>query len=345
MRLPAAALLLAVGMAPAHALCDVATGERPSRTPFFLGIEPMDGPAEVFCKLQQLKGRYRVNLQFRDTGVDRTKEFSFDGARGLGPEHLTTFLQSLFPTERGPEFDPVDGKPFPKVLKHVVQGRASQVPGGGDLQIPDVWQGARQFMLWEKFAIRLRPMPAPLEGFTLTVNFRPSPGRFVMEASGRRPSLHFRAWKPRLPIGSSINSACSEEIPICKDLPEVVPVRMSHEVEEVRLDLEGDNLAAPAEQTLTNLETRYRRHLASSNMRDFDPVRGRGHVEIRDGTTVITGESFPPERGKIGPSRVSVVYAEEQSPDSYRARIDNYFREFRDALVRQQSIDRKARTY
>lgn len=343
MRLVAAAILLALGALPARAACDVTTGERPSRTPFFLGIEPMDGPAEVFCKLQSLKGHFRVNLQFVDTNVDRTREFDFDGARSLGSEQFSSFLQSLFPTEKGPEFDPVDGKPFPKVLKNVVQGRAPQTPDGAELQIPDVWGGARQFMLWERFAIRLRPLPAPLENFSLIVNFRPSAGRFVMEASGKRPSLYFRAWKGRLPIGSAINKACSEQVPLCENLPEVVPVRMSYEVEDVRLELEGENLAVPAEQTLSTLEARYAGMVQSTNMRNFDPVRGRGRVEIRDGSTLIVGESFPPARGKIGPSRVSVVYREETDESSYRVRVDKYFREFRDALVRQQSIQRPAR--
>lgn len=343
MRLAAAVLLLAFGTIPTKAVCDVSTGERPLRTPFFLGIEPMDGPAEVFCKLQSLKGHYRVNLQFLDTNVDRTKEFDFDGARGLGAEHLSDFLQSLIPTAKGPEFDPVDGKPFPKVLKNVVQGRAPQTPDGSELQIPDVWSGARQFMLWERFAIRLRPLPSPLDGFSLIVKFRPSAGRFVMEASGKRPSLYFRAWKGRLPIGSAINHACSEQIPICENLPEVVPVRMAYEVDEVRLELEGENLAVPAEQTLTTLEKRYAGLVQSSTMRNFDPVRGRGRVEIRDGSTVIVGESYPPARGKIGPSRVSVVYKEETDDSSYRAHVDKYFRDFRDALVRQQSIESRAK--
>jgi len=343
MRMAAAALLLALATTPAKAACDVSTGERPLRTPFFLGIEPMDGPAEVFCKLQSLKGHYRVNLQFLDTNVDRTKEFDFDGARSLGAEHLSNFLQSLFPTEKGPEFDPVDGKAFPKVLKNVVQGRAPQTPDGSELQIPDVWSGARQFMLWERFAIRLRPLPAPLEGFSLIVNFRPSAGRFVMEASGKRPSLYFRAWKGRLPIGSAITHTCTEQIPICEGLPEVVPVRMSYEVDEVRLELEGENLAVPAEQTLTTLEKRYAGRVQSTNMRNFDPVRGRGRVEIRDGSTVIVGESYPPARGKIGPSRVSVVYKEETDEGSYRVHVDKYFRDFRDALVRQQSIESRSK--
>lgn len=301
---------------------------------FFLDIHPTDGPLEAWCRLQRLTGEYRVNIAFMDTGAHRTREIAFDGQQSLPQEDFLYFLQSLLPIQDGPAKDP-DGMPFPKVLERAVQGGASLTPNGVDLSMPDIWPGAKATFLWERMAIRVRPVKIGGGDFAVSVVFKPSRGRFVRQINGQETAFLFHGWRGRLDTGNAIiGKKCSDLVPYCAELPDVVPIYGSWVLDEIVLEAEGETLSNVAEYVLKALVSSNAGHQISSNIDRFDPVAGTAKVEIKTGPMLILGEAFR-HKTKIGTGRILIRYKErEDIPGSFAKELDDVFIGYREYLLR-----------
>jgi hypothetical protein len=323
----AAAGLFAIATAgTAHAACPAPFAA--DRT-FYKGISPSDGPLEVWCRIQSTPGEYLIDAFFADTNVHRARKFTFHGqGRELGPEVFQEFIQSMIPYRDGPAVDP-DGMAFSRVLQRVVQGSASATPSKPSYQLsaPPQTPGGKAAMLWETFAIRMKPVNVGGTDFALTIKFQPSPGRLLYETQDGLPGLIVGGWKERLDLGDYFNKSCSPMIPACKDLPEIVPIHFAMAVEKVILQADGPDLSNVADMVLKKIDADTPGTKVGTDPNTFDPVKGIAKREISDLPFVVTVEAKA-ENGKPRTSQLGVVWEQRQGQGmSYAERLSTQFSE------------------
>lgn len=296
---------------------------------FYKGISPSDGPLEVWCRVQSTPGEYVVDAYFADTGVHRARKFTFLGqGRELGPEVLQEFIQSLIPYQDGPAIDS-DGMAFSRVLQRVVQGSASATPSNPSYQLsaPPQTNAGRAAMLWETFALRIKPININGTDFALTIKFQPSPGRLLYETMDGMPGLVVGGWKERLDLGDYFAKSCSPMIPACKDLPEIVPIHFAMAVEKVILQADGPDLSNAADLILKTIDATTPGTKVGTDPNTFDPVKGTAKREISDLPFVVTVEAKA-ENGKPRTSQLVVVWEQRQGQGmSYAERLSTQFSE------------------
>lgn len=329
----AAGLLAIAAVGTANAACPAPFAA--DRT-FFKGISPSDGPLEVWCRIQSTPGEYVVDAFFADTNVHRARKFTFHGqGRELGPEVLQEFIQSMIPYRDGPAIDP-DGMAFSRVLRRVVQGSASATPSKPSYQLsaPPETPAGKAAMLWETFAIRMKPVNIGGTDFALTVKFQPSPGRLLYETQDGMPGLVVGGWKERLELGDYFTKACSPMIPACKDLPEIVPIHFAMAVEKVILQADGHDLSNIADMVLKKIDADTHGTKVGTDPSTFDPVKGTAKREISDLPFVVTVEAKA-ENGKPRTSQISVVWEQRQGQGmSYAERLSTQFTERVNNMIR-----------
>lgn len=322
----AAGLLALAACTAAEAACPAPFA--PDRV-FFKGISPSDGPLEVWCRIQSVPGEYVVDAYFADTNVHRARKFTFLGqGRELGPEVLQEFIQSMIPYQDGPAIDS-DGMAFSRVLQRVVQGSASATPSKPSYQLsaPPQSLAGRAAMLWETFALRVKPINIDGTDFALTVKFQPSPGRLLYETQSGMPGLVVGGWRERLNLGDYFNKSCSPMIPACKDLPEIVPIHFAMAVEKVILQADGEDLSNAADKVLKRIDATTPGTKVGTDPNTFDPVRGTAKREISDLPFVVTVEAMA-ENGRPRTAKLTVVWEQRQGQGlSYAERLSAQFTE------------------
>jgi hypothetical protein len=286
-----------------------------------------------------------VDAYFADTGVHRGRKFTFYGqGRGLGPEVLQEFIQSMIPYKDGPAID-ADGMAFSRVLQRVVQGSASETPSKPSYQLsaPPQTPAGKAAMLWETFAIRMKPVNINGTNFALTVKFQPSPGRLLNEAQYGMPSLIVGGWKGRLELGDYFSKACSPMIPACNDLPEIVPIHFAMAVEKVILQADGPDLSNAADLILKSIDATTPGTKVGTDPGTFDPVKGTAKREISDLPFVVTVEAKA-DNGKPRTSQIVVVWEQRQGQGlSYAERLSTQFSERVSAMIRGMGLQNAAR--
>ena len=333
----AAGLLALATAGTAHAACQPPfTSDRL----FFKGISASDGPLEVWCRMQAVPpGDYVVDAFFVETGVHRASKFAFYGqGRELGPEVLQQFVQSMIPAADGPAIDP-DGMAFSRVLQHVVQGSASETPSkpSYQLSIPPELQAGQAAMLWETFALRMKPVNIDGTDFTLTVKFVPSAGRLLYETLDGVPGLIVYGWKERFELGDYFTKTCSPMIPACKVLPDQVPIHFAMQVEKVILQADGPDLSAAADRILRKFGAEVPGTKVGTDPTTFDPVRGTGHLEISDLPFVVTVDALA-ENGQPRTRTLRITWEQRQGQDlSYAERLGKQFTERVNGMIRGMS--------
>lgn len=332
------AMFLALATGCAQAACPMPFGQ--TDRPFFLDILASDGPLEVFCRIQRYPGPHRLNVLFMGTQVSKTFDLDFKGTGAEIPgQEFAQLLQSVLPAVKGPAKDE-NGVPFSRVWSRVVQGSASATPGERPwrLAMPPETAVGQAAMLWERMAIRLKPIRLADVDFTLSVEMKPDPGRLMYEVAGM-PGLVVGAWKGRLALGSNFRPECSGMLPLCADLPETVPVHFAMSVSKVILEASGENISVAADAVLKKMAATTPGRFIGDDPNQFDLVRGQARYEIEDNPFLVTVEAIP---GKVGVATIRVTWQQREGQgQSWGERSWKAFEAQRDALTRAQSSQRR----
>lgn len=341
--LPVAALaaLLTLSAGAASAACPAALSQG-TDTPFYLGIAPSDGPLDVFCRVQQFPGKHKITVTFTETKVQRSFDLNFPGeGRELEPEVFRQFMQSLIPSGKAPAID-ADGMAFSRVLENVAQGAATETPlNKVVLSIPPNNAAGLALMIWEPMQITVEPMYLDGVPFTLTVNMEPRAMRLMHETLYGIQGLVVGGWRERLaPFGPHLERSCTAAIPICKDLPEVVPIHFAYQVESVLMVATGEDLSQNAERIMKllarNMNGRGQR--TGDDPNNFDLVRGVAKMSIQDLPFEVAVDA---SSSKVKTTRLAIRWRQVRGQGlSWQERSANQFLQVRDQMNRNASAMR-----
>lgn len=335
----ALAFFLAAGTA--HAQCPVPADPPDDGVRFFLGMQPSDGPLDVWCRLQALNGKYRLDVSFSDFangpsdfGPHRAFDMEFSGRPERPRRELADLIQSLLPTGDGPPKDE-NGQAFPAVLAKTVQGTAAKTPDGQALGLPPDYPRSRELFLASPLTIRLRTLKMAGSDFTLEVYFKPSVARFMMALSGQAEDLTFAAWKGRVVQGSMIGE-CGSAVPDCKGLPDVLRVHAAWQFDRVIIRSDpGTRLSATAMTLLGQIAADNARFVSENTMDRFDPAVGDGRIAATDGVREVIAVSEPDGSGTAGSRGVKAMWREkpEKPKQTYAGRMAEWAAQARRSLV------------
>ena len=194
--------------------------------------------------------------------------------------------------------------------------------------------------MWEPMQIRVKPMYLDGVPFTLTVNMEPSGMRLMSETLyGVQPFI-VGAWSERLPLGNHFVHSCTAAIPICKDLPEVVPVHFAYQVESVLMVAEGEDLSQSAERIMkllaANMNGRGQR--TGDDPNNFDLVRGVAKMTIQDLPFEVAVDA---SSSKVKTTRLAIRWRQVQGQGlSWQERSSQQFLQLRDQMNRSASAMR-----
>lgn len=318
-------LFTAIGLSPAVATasdpsvaapspCLTPDVSRPRQINWFLGLSPSDDLLTAWCRIQELPGNVRFNVQWPVTGAHKSWDTSF--STKLPASRIVDLVQSLLPTDdKNPISD--SGVPFADVLQNAVELDAPTAPDGTVLGFAPAHPAARQIVLWEPLGLRIKPVVIAGQEFTLSVYLRPNLGMLALGLTGRATDVQVKGWSGRLRLGNFFKTECSEYFPDCATLPEVVTMHMPLIVDEIRLDATGDNMTKAAVSIGTQL---YRNNMfltPVNPMESFDTDNGRGVYTLHDGSSTL---DFKAE-GTGGTKKISIIYKAVPGKDTLKQKL------------------------
>lgn len=304
---------------------------------FFLGIEPSDGILDVWCRIQSLKGKTRVRIEFPAVGAGRTTEFEFTGSPTLPREALASYIQSLLPARAdAPARDPIDGMPFAAALDGIVQAAATRTPDGQMLGLPTAWPSSKALALWQPVILRARPLYIGGKEFALGVLFKPSPGRFLMSVQGQSEQFILKAPNSRTMRFKKFldNEECSGLIPACKDLGETLDVHTAWVVDQVMLIAEGGNLSGATQVLFPQIASSNHNWVEYNSMRRFSVPHGEAEVEARDGARELQALAIGDDAKITGTSKITVIWKERPNvKGTYASNLYDWTQKTRSSLL------------
>lgn len=212
------------------------------RINWFLGLSPRDDLLTAWCRLQTIQGSIKFNMLFPTSQSSKTWETSFDGR--LPARRIAELIQSLLPVDGSKKS--ASGEDFSKVLENVVQLEAKNAPDNSDLAFAPEHPFAKELVLWEPIYLRVKPILLGGQEFTLSVKLVPNLGMLSLGLQKQATDVQFDGWKGRLKLGNFFSGDCSDLIPDCKQLPNVVKFHAPWVVTGVELHAVGDNMTAAA---------------------------------------------------------------------------------------------------
>lgn len=337
MKLLLAGMFFFAGTFAAAAACDAPATQSNDRIQFFLGIEPSDGPLDVWCRIQSLQGAFKVNVWFpaKEVNAHKSMDVVFDGTPSRDRMEFATFLQSILPTTaetiRGE-----NGADFGIVLESAVQGLADRAKDGQELGFSSKYDMSREIALWEPMTLRVRPVMIAGIEFTLEVSFKPSVGRFIEALEGHADDLILRGYHERvLRNAGVVRTSCPPEVPDCLDLPkDVIDLHAPWVLQDVIIRADGKSLSAAAISVLGNIEAQYRDLMGFSIMQQFKPTVGDARFEVSTVNREILARADADPDGTSGSSNVRVMWRERpQTPTTYDSALRAYALSAREAMV------------
>jgi len=297
---------------------------RADRISWFYGFSPADDLLTAWCRLQAIPGKVRFNVLFTATGMHRTWETSFDGSV-LPATRIVEIIQSLLPVADGPAVDE-NGMEFHKVLRNVTQLAAPETPGGTKLAFPPSHPASRELILAEPVALRVRPVMLAGQEFTMTVLLRPNLGLLALGLQGKATDVVLHGWKGRMNVGSLFGGKCSNQVPLCEGLPEVVRFHAPWVVHRVTLEANGENLTSAAVAIISQLTASHAGFLGGTQpIRSFNQKNGSGRFTITDGLSVLL---FEAKGGPGGTKRIVLTWEERKEKGTVQDFLANAFTDY-----------------
>jgi len=327
--------IIALGLsfaAPALAACTAPAAPAGDGIHFLLGIQPSDGLLDVWCRVQALRGQYKVDIFFPEVGAHKSFTTTFDGQGSHSREELGQFIRTLLPTTDGPAKDE-NGMAFPQVLTVVAQASAAQAPDGQPLGVPDSVPGSKAIALWQTVVLRIKPIRMGNADFTLLVGFRPSSARFLMSLLGAAERFQVQGYKRRV-VSSGYFGKCPATVPSCKDLPDVVDLDTAWLFDSVTLRAEGGGLSGAAMTVLNQLAEDNHSFLRSNNLQSFEAPTGAAEVAATDNTREMKATAEPDPNGATGTQTITVTWREQRNAKgTYAASLAEWLKAERQDLV------------
>lgn len=259
--------------------CPVVDYSKTGKSTWALGLYPTDDLISVWCRIQNLPGNVRFNILFPTSKAHKSWDTKFEGNK-LPPEHIVKIVQSLLPTSDGPAKDE-NGMEFHKVLQNVTQLAAEKAPSGHTLSFAPEHPAARRMVLWEPIILRIRPVSLAGQEFTMAVTLVPNLGVLSLALQGQASDLVLQGWKGRMNTGGIFGRNCSDQAPLCEDIPETVSFHAPWIIHTVELESHGENMTAASATIMNQL-------LATRGASDtvtgprLNPITGEGSLSIGD---------------------------------------------------------------
>lgn len=315
---------------------------------YFLNLQPSDNIEDVWCRLQSLKGKFKMNIRFMKTNAYRIFDVEFNGTPEIAKAEFHKIFQSLLPSKSGVQAKDENGQEFTLVEEHTVQAQSPNTLDDRPFGIPKEHPYSKEIFIWEPLLIQLKPVNLAGADFKLTIYMRPAVSRALEIIQGMTEDVIFQAATDRVIPGATrdveTDFSCPTRVPDCKDFLkyETINVHAPWVIEAVFLDSLEQNISTATEIIISNIIQENHRWISISDFEQFKIPVGTTGITADDGITELTAAASGDENKAKGTQKLKIAWKDKMnSKNSYFGRSEKFSEEVRSKLIRYYSVNGK----